>query len=455
MSRLSRWRFLGFACIWGAKFSGGLLSWIATKFFVHEKTSLNRPTSLGDKKAVDHIRLFVLHEDLFRGDLEELAGHERVTIYCLDVRVQYFFKKLFYGKDIDTVAYYQHVSQARVLRQVCDVRTVLRAFFPRVLERLRISAIVTANVRYLEDLDWCAVGEEEGVPWFVLYREGLLMFPRAVIGSRKRHECFGKFFGTHIGVQNEVVKKMFVDSNFVEIEQVTVCGAPRVERLKRLLHGGQKPRRDRKRVLVLYFTPGKYQQAQIDNLGPRPPGVPTELFVEVMQEIVGLAIENPQIDFLVKPKKGDSGIAMFTTMIAEMGYRVEDIGNLIIDDQIDVHDAILASDVICGLQTTAILEAAVCEKPVILPYFKRFRQTEWSDRFGYRQYLELFLVPDNVSEFREMILAALEKYNSEATISYRRRKIFSEWISPLDKDTVQATVDVLTLIRKGNAQYCE
>jgi len=58
----------------------------------------------------------------------------------------------------------------------------------------------------------------------------------------------------------------------------------------------------------------------------------------------------------------------------EAGIDVRQLPNLIMDPNLDAQKLILESSVVCGINSTTILEAALAGKPVIVPYFKQLRQ---------------------------------------------------------------------------------
>lgn len=425
------------------------------RFFIKRIGGRSDSPNSTSKSNVERIKILVFHSDLFRGDLEELARCSGVTIFVFDVRLQFLLKKLIYRRSSNAIDYYQSERSGIKARGTKISRGFIAGVLRKLFSKLQISAVMTANVRYLEDLDWCISAESLGVPWIVLYREGLLMFPRAIEGSRRRHELFGTFYGSHIVAQNEVVKGMFVESRFVPPHRVSVCGAPRAERLKRrinkfaLKYGGDP------KVLILFFSPGKHQSTIEDNLGIRPPGIPKELFERFMHEIIDISLYHPEIKFCVKPKKGDHGIQAFYDLLSDRRIAIDNLSNIEINDRIDFYDALSESDVICGLQSTAVLEAAVVGKPVILPFFKEYRDSDWSFRFGYQDHLELFDVPENESQLRDMILKNLETADCSPDVLKRRRALFSKWVSPMNVNSASATISVVRQVCKERLRQNE
>jgi hypothetical protein len=258
-------------------------------------------------------------------------------------------------------------------------------------------------------------------------------------------------------VHNEFMKSLFVASGFVTEERVSVVGVPRMDNLCQLISRNQKQFHDeyfkqigsKKLVLLAYFPPGQVQKGFFDDYGLwRPPGVPNELFEDVIRVIVELSISHPDVEFLVKPKKGDESIKYFYSFLREQEYDMSSIGNLKINDEINIHNAIMRSTVVCGLQTTAVLEAAVAKKEVIVPYFENYHDSEWSERFGYRDYLDLFTVPRDAIEFKRSVESGLCEIQQEESVMAKRRELFQHWVSDLDGNSTKKCLNLIRNIVK-------
>lgn len=424
------------------------------RFFVTQRTLIGTDIRIKKYSLKNKLVVLALHEDYFRGDLEALASDSAVAILIIDVRLQYLIKDAFYGRSPDPVEHYQVGSNPNVDESKARCQEFLSKVLLSLIHRYGISVVVSPNVRYVEDLDWCVASEACNIPSVVLYREGLLMYPRAYEGSVNRHKRFGSYLGTHIVVHNEIMKKMFLESGFVRRDQVTVCGAPRMDNFVQQLSLTNESfdQNQKKQVLVFYFSPGSRQETIVDSDGlERPPGVPKELFSRVMKKIILMAKSHPDVKFLLKPKKGDQSITDFYELAGSVGVDLQKIHNLEINDRYDIHEAIVCSHVVLGLQTTAILEAAVAAKHVVVPFLLDYRNSEWSKRFGYKSYLHLFSVPEDEEQMELMLLSALNSDGLNVSCIEEKRALFSQWISPLGQSATDNTVKMLSNISKCRA----
>jgi hypothetical protein len=386
----------------------------------------------------DVFTILVLHEDLYRGDLEMFAKLPNVRVLTFSVRWQQILSEMFYPSAVRTLDWYQAKPNSLIWKK----RRMALKTIGKILQYLdnwnRVGTVLAPNVRYREDLDWIAAAHQQRIPSVVLFREGLLMFDRAYAGTKRRHKEFGKFHGTKIIVHNEITKRMFLESGYLNENQIAVGGVPRMDHLLERVGQERLPESVEERalaprnsqLLIIFFPPGKLQKSIVDSMGiRRPPGVPEQLFYDVMEAVIDLAIERPDVPIVIKPKKGDQSISAFYEFLEKKGIARGQIPNLIVNDQRSLHDEIMNATVVCGLQSTGVLEAAIAQRSVILPFFRAYRQDAWSQRFGLKSYLAAFNVADDLVEFRKMINDALDEKFDDLSKMPLRRKIFKEWVS--------------------------
>ena len=137
--------------------------------------------------------------------------------------------------------------------------------------------------------------------------------------------------------------------------------------------------RKRKRVVLFSFTRG----AGLFAIMPQWPKAPnqglTRFFDAVHCTFATLAETHPEIDFVIKPKWGGNWVEEIERALKESDIEHEAIENLEILVDANVHDLILGSDVICGYNSTTLLEGGVAAKPVIIPFFEEACKPEYED----------------------------------------------------------------------------
>ena len=163
---------------------------------------------------------------------------------------------------------------------------------------------------------------------------------------------------------------------------------------------------------------------------------------------LSFSIKFPEIDVVIKPKpkglKPWEKEVMFE-MIGDAGTENNKLLNLIIRNDIDIHSLFRESDVVCGLNTSALLEAAVIGLPIIIPYFKDLQCPKYDERLFYRDAYSLFDIAEDTIELESLILYRLENPIIEEKIMEGRKALFGKYVSSVKGD---ATEKHVTLIKE-------
>ena len=110
-------------------------------------------------------------------------------------------------------------------------------------------------------------------------------------------------------------------------------------------------------------------------------------------------------------------------------------------------------DVVCGLKTAALLEAAVIGLPVIIPYFKDVQNQKYDERLFYRDAYDLFDIAMDVNELESLILKRLHNQTIDKKIMEGRKALFESLISCLDGDATEKYVALIKqVIAEGGCE---
>ena len=99
---------------------------------------------------------------------------------------------------------------------------------------LKINCLLSADVRYISDIDLGLVSEKIGLPYIVLHRENLFACENIYNLVLERWKKWGEFKGSKIIVHNEITKKLFMQSGFVpkkKEKKIEVGGCLRMDSL--------------------------------------------------------------------------------------------------------------------------------------------------------------------------------------------------------------------------------
>ena len=274
----------------------------------------------------------------------------------------------------------------------------------------------------------------------VLFREGLVNFPRVFEGTLRRQNRFGRLRADSIFLVNHHIERVMVESGFADKNQTKVVGTPRMDYLVRRAYKVRKQlketgtgEKEKRKILFLYFSPGKFQKGFSDDDGLwRPPGVPHALFLQVFGTILELGHDRSDVEILIKVKKDQPSIHYLTETFPDIGQTLKKQKNIKIKDDVDLHKEMETACGVVGLNSTAVLESGLFGRRVILPYFCEFRDSEWSERFGLKEDLSAFDVAEDQSDSRKMLERCLVDPVAPARQITKRLDLFNEWVSNLD-----------------------
>ena len=260
-------------------------------------------------------------------------------------------------------------------------RDFLARMWTALQRNIHIDAVVTGNFSYWAERELGTALESLGVPFIAMHKEsmktpGLVDF----IGKLYR-ERRGLFTGRRIVVYSKGERQLQIDSGVVDPERISVGGMPRLDRLhewRRTTTRLSATNGGRLQVVLFSFIPkgvlprivrrahnsdGAWEEELEEDFAKLSW---QELATSTHRAVVRLARENPELDVVVKSKEATrERTGTFQMLQDEQGLP----SNLNIVVGEDPCELIKASDVVCGFNTTALLEAICAGIPVVIPLF--------------------------------------------------------------------------------------
>jgi len=393
--------------------------------------------------------VLALHTDLFRGDLEILSNSGRLTILQVPTYWQWQLVDVFYPEEVkcrDTVEFDWYAGMRTNSPTLCaaQLQNFLDEFLTRLYSKLRVDRVLVPNVRHLCDFDWIASTRRLGIPVILLFRESLLLTKEEVSTVFYRHKRFGTLLCDKIIAHNERIADVFRKTNLIQADHIHVCGNLRMDQFADRIRESHVStiRLSRQKVTLFYFPRNqrKFRSKEFE-----------KIFDESLEVFITLARDNPEIDFLIKPKKEHlpkykqpSNQPDLDALIEKLWPDFRRAENLFIDPFVDVHETILSSNVVCGFFSSVLLEAALAGKPIILPLFWEFLESRVGRNYPLRRYLHLFDVANDKAHYRHLIESRLKENTISESIQSERTNLFSTHISPVDGKTLARTVATIT-----------
>jgi len=398
-------------------------------------------------KSLPTLRILALNPDRFRGDLEVLAASGQFRIFRAPFRFQTRLLGYFYPPGVRASIAHQN----RDGREARDAfRLFLRPFLRQLYSAMRIDCVIGAG-HYHQDVDWGAVSNEIGVPYIVIHRENLNASEAMREEVVRKGKSLGEFSGAHLFVHVESVRDTWIESGFVSPDKISALGALRMDAFVRRIGGKTRPTAECRRVTFFSFAPGASLLHL--NIGPWPSD-PDAGFVKFFRNshiaFGEFAREHPDLDFVIKPKWGNHWISEIEMVLRQAGIP-PDLSNLTIDATLDVHELILSSDVVLGFGSTALIEAAVAGKQVIIPFFDEPCEEQYADSVLLRDEFHLFDVARSPAEMKSLILQNLV---AEVAPDLREARwdLFERYVSFADGTATEKYVDALTKLIAAHKQ---
>jgi|APSaa5957512535_1039671.scaffolds.fasta_scaffold34038_2 hypothetical protein len=389
----------------------------------------NGKNSLIYRKESSKITILASNSEKYRGDLDILALSGKFRVLHIKQKWQRLILFKFYS---DSFFGSSSVIRSKKGSDIYEMHKELSSYLIIVLDFLKkmvnIDCIIVPNYRYLDDYEWVIALKSLNIPSIMLYRECLINSGALYDFVTKRHKSTNMYVD-HIIVHNERCKQSFLDSEYCSGNQITIAGALRMDSLVyRVNEKIQVKNKFKKRkVFTLFYFP--YDAITFGNNNVLGDGVwknRENFFLDIHNCIVSLAKENSDIDFIIKPKKtmmlGSSWLFYEDFMIKN---KVHELPNYSINAEINVHDLIIDSDIICAFQSTTALEAAYAGKRVIMPLYHNFKNTKYYDIFIWRNCLDIFDVAIDNKTFKNIFKDSLKFPNVDKSIMKERKKMFN------------------------------
>ena len=149
----------------------------------------------------------------------------------------------------------------------------------------------------------------------------------------------------------------------------------------------------------------------------------------------------------MKPKHdGVSWVKEIDNVFKESGIYPKEISNLHIRPELNANDLLLESSVVCGINTTLLLEAAIAGIPVVIPYFKEFKKTKFDGTYFFEDCFGFFDIAESVDDLESMILDRLKNPTIDREIMEGREAMFERYVSSLNCDATEKHVSMIKRI---------
>ena len=424
------------------------LSYIARK---------NRSRLFGQlgKKARPMLTIVALHSELFRGDLE-LLEERGFKVFPIPVFWQWQLVHSFYSKELTSTSdivlrWFGRRACEETVTSAFALQRFLHRFLPRFYRSLKCDLLIHANFRHLPDLDWLAANENLTHPSVLLYRELLAIDDRSFSLVVNRTSSNGRNFGSVAVVGNERMKEALKRSQVFPQGNVVALGSLRMAKFGKILEQKKNEIVDQKKkdvTVAMFYSP------------PRLKGLRTKSYVQqhddVLRALVEVAKRRPEFQIIIKPKPEyvsgtKHGVkALDFQELRRHGWH-SSVTNLHIKPAVDAQDLIRRSDVVIGFVSTALLEAAIAGKTIVVPFFDEFRLSPDSADYPLLKFLPSVDVATGTRHFMDLVENSASRKVVDHALMAERRKFFEQYVSPIDQEVFPAIENLLMRVAGDGA----
>ena len=378
----------------------------------------------------------------FRGDLEALADSRKFRVFKVADQWQKKMASLFYPKGFKLdFKYYESNPDIQIKKIQQRTRKFFRKFLKKLYLKFNIDCVIGASVWYPQDYEWGYVSNMINTPYVVLHRENLITgeghYEQRVLLLKK----YRSFIGNHIIVHNERSKKAFIESGYVKPENVNALGCVRMDEFINDINNHSSDlfehKQSSKKVTFFSFQRGVGLRG-VTGVWPKSHNEGySKLFAKTHLAFAQLALDNPDIQFVIKAKWGGGWLLEIENILLESGIDYKNVTNLVVTDDGTAQDLIFESDVIVCFGSTTLLEAGIANKAIVIPYFEEALDIKHSRFIHFKKEFPLFDVANNVEEFKSLIINRLSDNKIEANIMDKRYEAFEEHISFMDSSATE------------------
>jgi len=419
-----------------------LLSFVYS--YVMEELTVDGATIRPFKHAKNNkFTILILSSKAFRKDIDCLVATNEFRMLRLPDHWQSRLIYQFYPIELQKYDYKNNPDHIdyKYKNEQKEIREFLYGFLTRLYKRISVNCVISPHSRYVVDMDWGAISTQLGVPHILIPRDSQFASSPYLLDHVMHLFKNGlpKFEGRHIIVQSELDVEVYIDTGYVDIKKISSLGCPRMDDfIRKSKEKGSVTEKRRKKIVFLPFSCADEGTFETSELLP---------YVKKLHLFfVRFAIRYPEIDVVMKPK-----LKPFRRWREEALYEaikgsnidINRIPNLIVREDIDIQSLFFESDVVCGLNTSAILEAAVIGLPIIIPYFKDLQNAKYDERLFYRDAYDLFDIAKDAKELESLIFMRLHNPTIDKKIMEGRKALFERFISSLEGDATKKYVALI------------
>tara|TARA_R110002096_G_scaffold94635_6_gene212913 strand:- start:10419 stop:11750 length:1332 start_codon:yes stop_codon:yes gene_type:complete len=362
---------------------------------------------IGKYKENVNLKIIAFSAYRYLQDIEVLNNCENIALYSFDQKYLHMVNALFLNKNhVDGKEVYES-NEALIIKHKLFVTKVIKT----IRKRNNIDCAITANIHYKVEQVWSASCVSAGLPFVAIHKEFTVLDHRHIGWRIDKYLKENKpFQGSEILVSNNLAKELFVKGKICEEKKVHVVGLLRMDRL----FNNKYSKKTNQKKQVTLFSFGHYSGGIIPNKrrshyfshGNEEGFV--KLFEETHKVFFELALENPDVEFLIKPKNHELWWFKEIDEVIKESYdlNINSVKNISYSN-INAPELIQNSDVVIGLNSTVLLESILIGRNTVIPKFAEALD-KYSDNIYLDPFIDLFNVARSKTDLKQIITNGLK-----------------------------------------------
>lgn len=255
-------------------------------------------------------------------------------------------------------------------------RNFLFRVWQHLLRYKHIDAVLAANYGYYNQREFAAALREAGTPFIALHKENVKS-PGRIEYWRPIYQARGRFEGSKILVYSDTERQLQITGGVASPNDIIVTGMPRLDRAHRSRHQNKRLRNTVPRQILFFAFWKREKLTATERVSSKRTRTESneewgkrnwnDLCEGTYRAIVELARSRPDIRVVMKTKPQSVRVEQIIQMLGDTVPTLPE--NFIIVKGGDPIELIAESDAVIGFNSTALLEALACGKPIIVPDF--------------------------------------------------------------------------------------
>lgn len=304
---------------------------------------------------------------------------------------------------------------------------IINRIFPLVFRILKIQILFSGSVHYLQDHDIATIAKNKNIPFVVFHRENIFFTKKQIEQQKKQYENYLISNADLIFVNNEDTKDIIQSTIGKKSEVIIIQSLVNTKTLK---HS-----KNIKNYITLFSFTDNYGLGALNYFSNSVRW--HSLFQIVHLNFLKLVDKYPNENFRIKVK-WSGGWLMSVKKIWFENFNKKFPDNLkVLNENYDSHNIIKNSKFIIAFNSTAILEAGLANKEVIIPNFAECKDKEVRKySFGNLKKTKLYFnVAETEKEFVYLIENKINKKNNYSKLGAQKKIFINSFINPYNNFT--------------------